>query len=198
MTGDRMKMLMLTLPFMVRYLIEPEVHVHVYTFYIPVVNMYTLSITQSLVHACTNCLTLLTPVKRSQRYPFSAWNGILRLASRAFQGLSYLDCTKKLLIFLTSCRKISLIRQGKKPSGILKRHTAFCTNSAKLCCGETQITLHVKLLRYVHVYKMYIHIKNIHMHTIYMYIIINTVDVCICMLCTCFIHVYTYTDCYLT
>jgi len=41
MTGDRMKMLMLTLPFMVRDLIEPEVHVHVYTFYIPVVNMYT-------------------------------------------------------------------------------------------------------------------------------------------------------------
>ena len=41
MTGDSMKMLMLTLPFMVRDLIEPEVHVHVFTFYIPVVNMYT-------------------------------------------------------------------------------------------------------------------------------------------------------------
>ncbi len=40
MTGDSMTMLMLTLPFMVRDLIEPEVHVHVYTMYIQVVNMY--------------------------------------------------------------------------------------------------------------------------------------------------------------
>ena len=35
MIGNRMKMLMLTLPFMVRDLIKPEVHVHVYTLYIP-------------------------------------------------------------------------------------------------------------------------------------------------------------------
>ena len=43
MTGDRMKMLMLTLPFMVRDLIAPEVHhVHVCTLYILVLNyVYT-------------------------------------------------------------------------------------------------------------------------------------------------------------
>jgi hypothetical protein len=109
---------------------------------------------------CTNCLTLLIPVMRLWRYSFSAWIEILRLASPAFQSQSCLHCSRKRSIFLTSCRKTSLIRPGKKPSGILKRHTAFCTRYAKLCCGETRITRHVKHQRlvnmYVHVFTLYI------------------------------------------
>ena len=93
---------------------------------------------------CTNCLMLLIPVTRLWRYSFNAWIGTSRLASQAFQSQSCLNCSRKQSIFLTSCRQTSLIRPGKRPSGILKRHIAFCTRFAKLCCGETQITPRVK------------------------------------------------------
>ncbi len=117
-----------------------------------------------LVQVCTNCITLLTPAMRLWRYSFSAWIGILRLASQAFRSQSYLNCSRKRSIFLTSCRKISLTRQGKRPRGILKRHIAFCTMSAKLCCGETQIPLRVRHQRYVQTCKYtYVHcIYNVH------------------------------------
>ena len=106
-------------------------------------------ITQSLVHICTNCLMLLISVTRLWKYSLSAWIGISRLASQAFQSQRCLNCSRKRLIFLTSFRKTSLIRLRKRPSGILKRHTAFCIRSAKLCCGETRITPRVKHQRYV-------------------------------------------------
>ena len=114
MTGDRMKMLMLTLPFTVRDLIAPEVHpVHVCTSYIQCSSMYKPVCTRfysstrllmplSLVHLCTNCLTLLTPVMRLWRYSFSVWSGILRLASQAFPSQSCLICSRKQSIFWIS------------------------------------------------------------------------------------------------
>jgi hypothetical protein len=101
-----------------------------------------------LVNICINCLTLLIPVMRLWRYSFSAWIGIQCLANQAFQSQSCLNCSRKRSILLTSCRKTSLIRQAKRPSGILKRHIAFCTRSAKLRCGETQITPCVRHQRY--------------------------------------------------
>ena len=114
MTGDRMKMLMLTLPFTVRDLIAPEViHEHVCTWCIHTLLMYILLCTRfysstrllmplSLVHICTNCLTLLTPVMRLWRYSFSAWSGILRLASQAFPSQSCQNCSRKQSIFWIS------------------------------------------------------------------------------------------------
>jgi hypothetical protein len=50
MTGDSMKMLMPTLPFMVRDHIEPEVHVHVYKLYIQVVNMHMTGFAHQLCY----------------------------------------------------------------------------------------------------------------------------------------------------
>ena len=76
MTGDRMKMLMLMLPFAVRDLIAPEVHsVHVCTLYIHFALKYVHECTRfysstrllmllNLVHVCTNSLTLLIPAVR--------------------------------------------------------------------------------------------------------------------------------------
>lgn len=142
-------------------------------------------IAQRLAHGCTNCLTLLIPVTRLWRYSFSVWIGIWRLASRAFQSQSCLICTRKRLIFSTSCRNISLIRPGKRPNGILKKHTAFCTRSARLCFGATQITHHVKLQRYSHVVNMYVCYLYMYVQCIYMYIYSKY------MLTTCVYNVYT-------
>ena len=117
-------------------------------------------------HVCTNCLTSLIPVTRLWRYSFSAWIGTSRLARQAFQSQSCQNCSRKQSIFLTFFRKTSLIRPGKRASGILKRPTAFCIRSAKLYCGETRITPRVRHQRYVQcvctrlyiVHYMYIHV----------------------------------------
>ena len=53
MTGDRMKMLMLTLPFMVRDLIAPEVHLALYILGILSITMYILGITAYML-TCTH------------------------------------------------------------------------------------------------------------------------------------------------
>ena len=161
MTGDSMKMLMLTLPFMVRDLITPEVRydlvclwfIHCYVMYIHVCTRFYSSTGLLMplkpAQVCTNCLTLLIPVTRLWRYSFSAWIGISRLASREFQSQRCLNCSRKRSIFLTSCRKTSLTRPGKRPIGSLKRHTALCTRSAELRCGEIRIARRVKHHRYV-------------------------------------------------
>ncbi len=133
-------------------------YVHVRTMYVQCSLMYIhvctrfcsstgLLMRPNLVRVCTNCLMSLILAMRLSRFSFSAWNGISRLASQAFQSQSCLICSRKRWIFLTFCRKTSRIRLGKRPSGILKRPIAFCTRSAKLCCGETRITPRVKHLR---------------------------------------------------
>ena len=81
-------------------------------------------------------------------------------------------------------RKSCLIRQVKRPSGILKRNIAFCTRYAKLCCGETRITRHVKHQRlvnvYVHVYTLYIicTYKWWNVYGLYMHVCIVYIQVC--------------------
>ena len=120
-------------------------YIHVYVRFC---SLTGLSITLKPDQRWPAYLTLLTPVTRLWRYSFSAWIGILPLARLAFQRQSCLNCTRKQSIFLTSYRKTSLTRPERRPSGISKRHTASCTRSTKLCCGETRITRRVKHQRY--------------------------------------------------
>ena len=54
------------------------------------------------------------------------------------------ELQQKEINLLDLLQKISLIRPGKRPSETFTRHIPFCTRSAKLCCGGTQITPRVK------------------------------------------------------
>jgi hypothetical protein len=143
MTGDRMKMLMLTLPFLVRDLIAPEVMVYSGIYYVILcllknILVYTRlnSSTQqstgpSPVHVSTACPTFLIPVTRWLRYSFSAWTGTFPLASPVFPNQSFPNCTRRLLISLTFCSNTCRTRLVKRPSGILRRPRAFYTRSGR-------------------------------------------------------------------
>ena len=65
------------------------------------------------------------------------------------------------------------------------KDTVFCTRSARLCFGATQITRSVKLQRYLHVVNMYVHFLYMYVQCIYMYIYSKY------MLTTCVYNVYT-------
>jgi hypothetical protein len=89
MTGDRMKILMLTLPFMVRDLITPEVFEYssiypVIACFVKYIRVYTRlnSSTQQSTRpspdpVCTACLTSLIPAMRLWRYSqhLAVWSG---------------------------------------------------------------------------------------------------------------------------
>ena len=163
MTGDRTKMLMLTLPFMVRDLIAPEVIVHC-SIYIDIscllkhILVYTRlnSTTQQstgpgLDPVCTACLTWLIPAMRLWRCSFSAWTGTFQLASPLFLCLSFQNCTQRLLSCWTFSSGTCPTRQAKKPSGISKRHTAFYTRSARLCYGGIRTIVRAKPQRYLYI-----------------------------------------------
>ncbi len=136
MTGDRMKMLMLTLPFMVQDLIAPEVKL---------IN----SAINNMARDCADCLMLLIPVLTWWTSSFSAWTGIWLLGSHVFHRTSLRSSMTRQWIYWTYSSKNCLIRQAKRAGGISKRHTAFCTRSAKSLCGAIPITHPVKHLRYV-------------------------------------------------
>jgi hypothetical protein len=174
MTGDRMKMLMLTLPFMVRDLIAPEVHlVHVCTLYIHYSWMYIPVCTRfysstrllmqlKLVQVCTNCLTLLTPAMRLWRYSFSAWIGILRLASQAFRSQSCL-LQQKAINLLDLLKKNLPDKTGEKAKwNFEKAHSILhkvCEivlwgNSDNTSCQAPEVSTNV----YVHVCTLFIHV----------------------------------------
>ena len=143
MTGDRTKMLMLTLPFMVRDLIAPEVIVHC-SIYIDIscllkhILVYTRlnSTTQQstgpgLDPVCTACLTWLIPAMRLWRCSFSAWTGTFPLANLVFRCLSFPNCSRRLLICSTFSSTTCPTRLAKRPSGILRRPTAFSIRSGR-------------------------------------------------------------------
>ena len=160
MTGDRMKMLMLTLPFMVRDLIKPEVIVYTSIYYyILCVLMHILLYTRlisstppstrpSPAPVCTTCHTCLIPVMRWWMFSFSAWTGTYPLASPVFHCQSFLNCTRRQLISWTFSSATCPTRPAKRPSGISKRPTAYYTRSARLCCGAIRITARAKPQRY--------------------------------------------------
>jgi hypothetical protein len=61
------------------------------------------------------------------------------------------ELQEKAVAFWTSCSGTCLTRQAKRGSGILRRHTAFCTRSWGSSCGVIRMTPRVKDLRYVHI-----------------------------------------------
>ncbi len=88
MTGDRMKMLMITLPFMVRDLIAPGVSEYSSTYlaiaclskYIPVYTRFNSSTQQSSPDpVCTACLKWLIPAMKLWKCSFNAWTGQSRI-----------------------------------------------------------------------------------------------------------------------
>ena len=143
MTGDRMKMLMLTLPFLVRDLIAPEVMVYsaIYCVILCLLKnilVYTRlnSSTQQSTgpspdHVCMACLTFLIPVTRWLRYSYSAWTGTFPHASPVFPCQTFPNCTRRLLISLTFCSDTCRTRLVRRPSGISRRPTAFDTRSGR-------------------------------------------------------------------
>ena len=137
MTGDRTKMLMLTLPFMVRDLIAPEVIVHC-SIYIDIscllkhILVYTRlnSSTQQstgpgLDPVCTACLTWLIPAMRLWRCSFSAWTGTFPLANPVFRCQSFPNCSRRPLICSTFSSETCQARLAKRPSELLRNQFAF-------------------------------------------------------------------------
>ncbi len=119
-------------------------YIHVCTWYIQCSLMYILVSTR--FHSSTG---LLVQLKLVHKLPHVAdpsdeivevliqcmdWN----IASRqsGIPDSEMPDLQQKAVIFLTSCRKTSLIRLGKRPSGILKRPIAFCTRSVNCAVGK--------------------------------------------------------------
>ena len=113
LTGDRMKLLMLTLPFMVRDLIAPEVNA-IYPSYTRVMPSITCSyygrsrssmqllIGQGLARGFTAYRTSLTPVTRSWRSSSSSWCGILSVVGVDSWTQTLLGCKK----WLWSCWRL--------------------------------------------------------------------------------------------
>jgi hypothetical protein len=72
---------------------------------------------------------ILHHAQRMKRCSFSAWTGTFPLANPVFCCQSFPNCSRRMLICSTFSRETCQTRLAKRPSGILRRPTAFSTRS---------------------------------------------------------------------
>jgi hypothetical protein len=178
MNGDQMKMLMLTLPFMVTMQCIPvrtstclyiSVHTSMYKYILVRTGMYSIVTRSSLYLQVQLINSAIDEAKRGSYLhglshvadpstevqevliAFMNWNMVTRNSKIPECELPALQqmAVESVSTCLISCRKICRTRQMKRPNGIPRRHTVFYTRSARLCSGETLTTPRVYPQRYV-------------------------------------------------